>query len=191
MTRTFAAQRHRSLAGLAAAALVLAACSDVRQSLGLDRSVPDEFTVVRKAPLTLPPDFGLRPPRPGAPRPATLDPSQQAQAALGGDGALAAAPTGDEESTPGELALLRKAGANQVDTDIRKILLAETTQRAEKDRSLVDRLIFWRTEEEDVIDATAESRRLRETTLAVDATGTSQETPTIRRRNRSLLRELF
>ncbi len=188
MTQTVVTIRLRTLAGLAAAAFALASCSDVRQSLGIDKTVPDEFTVVRKAPLTLPPDFGLRPPRPGAPRPTVVDPTQQAQAALGAAGAVA---TGDQESTPGELALLREAGANQANADIRQILLSETTQLAEKDKSLVDRLIFWRTEGEDVIDATAEARRIRETTLAGDATGAIQETPSIRRRNRSLLRGLF
>lgn len=189
MTHTAATIRARTLAVLAAGALVLAGCGDVRRSLGLEKTVPDEFTVVRKAPLTLPPDFGLRPPRPGAPRPAAVDPTQQAQAALGGQTQAIA---GAEATTPGELAFLREAGANRVNADIREILLTETTQLAEKDKSLVDRLIFWqRAEDESVIDATAESRRLRETALATDATTSNQETPTIRRRKRSLLRGLF
>ena len=32
---------------------------------------PDEFAVVRRAPLILPPDYGLRPPRPGETGPAS------------------------------------------------------------------------------------------------------------------------
>jgi hypothetical protein len=31
--------------------------------------MPDEFEVVQRAPLTIPPDFDLRPPKPGSPRP--------------------------------------------------------------------------------------------------------------------------
>ena len=31
--------------------------------------MPDEFAVESRAPLTVPPDFDLRPPEPGAPRP--------------------------------------------------------------------------------------------------------------------------
>jgi hypothetical protein len=35
----------------------------------LDRVGPDEFAVESRAPLTIPPEFELRPPQPGAPRP--------------------------------------------------------------------------------------------------------------------------
>ena len=45
----------------------LAGCSgSVQESLGLGKRQPDEFQVVRRAPLVLPPDFNLRPPEPGA-----------------------------------------------------------------------------------------------------------------------------
>src|SRR3546814_5174685 len=43
---------------------------------------PDEFRVVSRAPLTLPPDYNLRPPEPGAPRPQVGTPSQQAERAV-------------------------------------------------------------------------------------------------------------
>ncbi len=35
----------------------------------MDPTSPDEFAVESRAPLTIPPDFDLRPPQPGAPRP--------------------------------------------------------------------------------------------------------------------------
>ncbi len=40
---------------------VLSACSNVKQSLGIENSAPNEFMVTTRAPLTLPPDFDLRP----------------------------------------------------------------------------------------------------------------------------------
>jgi hypothetical protein len=50
-------------AGLAMAGLVLlAGCDDMRNALGMERHVPDETKVVSRPPLTLPPDFNLRPP---------------------------------------------------------------------------------------------------------------------------------
>lgn len=59
---------------LAGASLLLSACGGG----GLfNRSRPDEFSVQRQAPLVVPPDFGLTPPQPGAPRPA--DQGTQAQ----------------------------------------------------------------------------------------------------------------
>jgi hypothetical protein len=61
MTRTF-----RILA-LATAGAMLAGCSGgVQESLGLKKKAPDEFSVVRNAPLSLPPNFSLRPPKQGA-----------------------------------------------------------------------------------------------------------------------------
>jgi hypothetical protein len=51
----------------------------------LDRKRPDEFAVARQAPLVIPPDFSLRPPQPGAPRPQDAGgPAQQALEALFG-----------------------------------------------------------------------------------------------------------
>lgn len=65
------------------ASLLLAACggNDIA-----DRKRPDEFAVGKQAPLVVPPDFTLAPPRPGAPRPIGADSQQQALEALFGPG---------------------------------------------------------------------------------------------------------
>ena len=47
--------------GLTAVAL-LSGCG----KRGYDRARPDEFAVARQAPLVIPPDFALVPPKPGA-----------------------------------------------------------------------------------------------------------------------------
>jgi DUF3035 family protein len=49
--------------------LLLSGCTDFRRIVGMDRVGPDEFAVESRAPLTIPPEFDLRPPQPGAPRP--------------------------------------------------------------------------------------------------------------------------
>jgi hypothetical protein len=77
-----------------AAAGLLSACSDFKQAIGLDPTMPDEFAVESRAPLTIPPDFNLRPPEPGAPRPQEESTEKQAQqiieqAGPGGSGAEA------------------------------------------------------------------------------------------------------
>ena len=41
--------------------LALSACSDFRQAIGKEKSVPDEFEVVIRPPLSLPPNFTSRP----------------------------------------------------------------------------------------------------------------------------------
>ncbi|HUN51459.1 MAG TPA: DUF3035 domain-containing protein, partial [Candidatus Sulfotelmatobacter sp.] len=58
-----------------------AGCDSIKATLGLEKSGPDEFAVVTKAPLTLPPDYALRPPAPGAPPLRETQPRDAAQAA--------------------------------------------------------------------------------------------------------------
>jgi hypothetical protein len=50
-------------------AVALPGCTDLRRAIGMDRVGPDEFAIESRAPLTMPPDYQLRPPTPGAPRP--------------------------------------------------------------------------------------------------------------------------
>ena len=66
---------------LAASSLV-AGCGDFKKTIGLEPTLPDEFAVESRAPLTLPPDFDLRPPSPGAPRPQEKASNQQAKQAI-------------------------------------------------------------------------------------------------------------
>jgi hypothetical protein len=62
-----------------AGTLLLPGCSDLRKSIGLEKSTPDEFAVESRAPLEMPPDFDLRPPQPGAARPQERASDQQAR----------------------------------------------------------------------------------------------------------------
>ena len=52
-------------------AFAVSGCESTRETFGLNKTAPDEFQVVSRAPLSLPPDFTLRVPDPGAPRPQT------------------------------------------------------------------------------------------------------------------------
>jgi hypothetical protein len=65
----------------ATAALLVAGCGTGGV---LGRSRPDEFAVARTAPLVIPPDFSLTPPRPGEPSSASDARSQALQALFGG-----------------------------------------------------------------------------------------------------------
>jgi hypothetical protein len=60
----------------------LTACSDWKQVIGIDQPAPDEFAVESRAPLTIPPDFSLRPPKPGAPRPQEASASERVQSVI-------------------------------------------------------------------------------------------------------------
>lgn len=76
--RVFNSRVASPLIGLAGV-LLIAGCSDWKKTIGLEKSTPDEFAVESRAPLTMPPDFNLRPPQPGAPRPQEKSSDQQAR----------------------------------------------------------------------------------------------------------------
>ena len=78
-----------SLATLAATTL-LAGCAGGDALYGRDR--PDEFAVTRAAPLVVPPDFALTPPRPGEATPSDAR-TQAIEALFGGPAPRSAAET--------------------------------------------------------------------------------------------------
>ncbi|NJR20240.1 MAG: DUF3035 domain-containing protein, partial [Hyphomonadaceae bacterium] len=76
---------------------------------------PDEFRVVSKAPLVVPPEFNLRPPRPGEARPMELRADLQARTAVFG------VQTGADASE-GERLLVARAGGTNADPRIRAVI---------------------------------------------------------------------
>jgi len=184
----------------AGAALSLSGCGGgVRQALGMTKHSPDEFLTVAHAPLTMPPDYSLRTPEPGAPRPQEGTAAQQAQTALyannGGTAPALGTPSEggtDSAESSGEVALLQNAGAAGVDPGIRAQIDNETAAQIDRDRSLIERLVFWRTPQPygTVVDPVAESKRLQEN-QALGKPVTEGETPIITVRRKGVLEGIF
>src|SRR4051794_33563071 len=149
--------RYAALAG----ALGLAACSgdELTRTFGLTRDAPDEFQVTTRAPLSMPPDFSLRPPQPGAARPQELSQRQQAEAALVPNTLVQ---SGGVPPTVGQQALVQAAG-RPAPADIRARINSEAALDAPS-RSFADRLLFWRPSPASgtAVDPVRESQRLRE-----------------------------
>jgi DNA-binding transcriptional MocR family regulator len=150
---------------LAAAALSLAACSTIKSELGAGRVKPDEFAIVPKAPLAMPPDFtNLREPEPGAPRPQQVSPAGEAMAALSQTRGAVKPALSAQQASAGERALADAAGASKADPKVRRAMMEELRdQRGGK--SLTERILFWQGPEEGedmVVDAAAEARRIRQ-----------------------------
>ena len=163
--------RIRSVAVLtlaASAALAVSACGSLKQGIGLTKVVPDEFVTVSTAPLSVPPEYGLRPPAPGQPRPQELAPESAARQILLGQRQAVT-------RTPGEQVLVAQAGAEQADPLARYVIDDEFGDIAHKDESFANRLMFWRkddastqaptvrqtSEGQTTIDATTEAARLQ------------------------------
>ena len=160
----------------AATLLGLSACSgDIERTFGLTREAPDEFTVTTRAPLSMPPDFNLTPPRPGASRPQELSAQQEAEAALVPEAALG---TEAGPETPGQQALVNEAGP-PAPADTRAKIDAEQ-ELDQPHRGLTERLMFWRSTPEAgaAVDPVKESERLREN-AALGQPPTVGETPII------------
>jgi hypothetical protein len=121
---------------VAAAGVGLSSCSSTRNALGMTKVTPDEFRVVSKAPLVVPPDYALRPPAPGEPRPQELQPESAARIALLGQREAQA-------RSDGEKALVAKAGADKADPLIRYVVDDETGALAHKEKSFADKVMFW------------------------------------------------
>lgn len=172
---------------IAAVALSATGCSSLRGWMGADKTPPDEFRVVTRAPLSLPPDYGLVAPQPGAPRPQETDARESARQIVvdrqGGRATQKPDIAALQGRNPGEAALLRRAGVAEVDPNIRATINRESSKLAQADNTFVNRLMFWRSKEEPgvIVDADKEARRLREN-AALGRAATTGETPTISRK---------
>lgn len=180
----------RIFAAVVAALMLLGGCSGAKRAFGIQKVAPDEFTIVTKAPLVVPPDFSLRPPRPGAPSPIFMQPGGQAEYAMfGREGQMSNSSQG---YTGGEINLLETSGATTADPKIRQLVNAETASLIEKSHSITEDILFWQEPPlpGEVVDPVVEKRRLEENAKAGKKPGEGalkQEKP----RKKGLLEGLF
>lgn len=151
---------------LALVLLALAGCDSPAETLGLQRTTPDEFSVAVGPNLVVPPDYGLRAPGTGEPPPLASEAESSALPQLMDVGAGTAI-------SPGEQAFLEAAGAARVDPSIRQRVTEATQGTAVENDLFVEDLLFWQgssdaAPEEPVIDPEAEARGLDPTAAPTD-----------------------
>jgi hypothetical protein len=164
--------RAATLAAFAALGLAVSGCGTLSRSLGVSKVTPDEFRVVTKAPLVVPPEYALRPPAPGEPRPQELAPESAARAALLGR-------TQAVTRSQGEQLLVSKAGAERADPLIRYVVDDEFGDLAHKDKSWADRIMFWRKDAPAAAGGTTAAAAGATTVAPVDAAAEQQRLATI------------
>lgn len=124
---------------IAAASMTLGACENTKKQFSFDKKAPDEFAVTKRAPLEMPPDYSLRPPRPGIQRPQEKSTDKQARRVILGE---APAMTQEQRAvTSGESILLQKTGVKTAIPDIRRIVDQETAQLAKDETPTIDRIM--------------------------------------------------
>lgn len=175
--------------GILAGVLVLAACSSntVKDTLGLERKAPDEFRVVSRPPLYIPPQFNLEPPMAGAASPTVVPADKKAQELVlgggkieggaevfslkqgGADTAVQSVETSNlvkssSAVSSGEQQFLKNIGAEKADPKVRENLVQQEIVKQEKqeESSWWDFFSTAREKKEPVVNSKAEAERIRE-----------------------------
>ena len=184
--------------------LALGACggtNTAREMLGIQRNSPDEFAVVSRPPLSVPPEFNLRPPLDGKDSANLPAADEHARALLTGQtppasnvlnadtavGAVSVSPA----SSPAEAEFLNRAGADKAQADIRTRIQkdSEVVVVEKKDKSWWD---FSDDKDPTVktVDAEGEKARLK-TNAATGKPITAGETPSVKEKDRGIFSGWF
>ncbi|MBV8977396.1 MAG: DUF3035 domain-containing protein [Alphaproteobacteria bacterium] len=159
---TFGLRLSLRAALLVAACGLVVGCQGIRNAAGLNKEAPDEFAVVTKQPLVMPPDYNLRPPREGAPPTNQADPASNAQSALFDTDPSAAAKNVKGDFSQAEKLLLAQTGAVNTDPSIRQEVASDGRAMEAADDSFTEKLLFWKSKKipGTPVDAEAEDKRL-------------------------------
>lgn len=166
----FSLMKAKSYKGVLSISLMilLTGCSSARDIVGLSKQSPDEFEVVTRAPLSLPPDYGLRVPVPNI--------SRSQEKSLGGsaDDLLrqrGSQPPGQKLSrvdrsgaiSPAEDAILGRAKAKITNQSIRAEINSDNKTISDTDEKLIEKIIFWQGTKKPVavLDPEKESERIK------------------------------
>jgi hypothetical protein len=165
-------KRAWRIAALAAVAISLAGCDSIREAAGIAKTPPDEFAVVTKAPLVIPPDYNLRPPRPGAAPTNQSSPTGAAQAALFSDDPNAVQESLGNGYSAEEKDILATSGAATADHSIRQQLASDAKSMEGADESFTDEVLFGGSSVDNgrAVNADAEKQRIDAAKASGDTT---------------------
>ena len=128
------------IGGVLALTTACASSNDQRR-----QGVPDEFRVVKKAPLTVPPEYSLRPPELGVVRPVEGTSATDQVVAFGTDIG--------QDASPVERMLIARAGAIAVRPVIRQIIDYDEAGLLRKNRTISDAVTGYSGTEEELAEA--------------------------------------
>lgn len=147
--------------------IALAACTghQVRDNLGLTPATPDEFSVIKRAPLELPPSFKtgeivLPEPTPGKKRPQEISAEAQAKKILKTD-ETQLQPT--DQASAGESAFLSNIPTEETPTNIRTLVEQENKEWVDENTPVVEKLGMRESSaaKKQALDPKEESKRLK------------------------------
>lgn len=148
---------------IAVAATALTGCDTLRNAAGMDKSAPDEFAVTTKAPLVIPPDYNLQPPRPGAVPTNQVDPTDSAENALFGTDPAQIAAQLPSTFSETEKMVLANAKVQSIDPQIHQHLAEDYKNTVAADDGFTKDILFWqkpKTDQGQPLDADQEAKRI-------------------------------
>ncbi len=121
---------------ITASSALLVGCTSTSRALGLTKDAPNEFNILTKAPLVIPPEYNLRPPRVGESSSEDNYSQQAAREALIGDVDAA-------EPSRGEVVLMSKANVGRANQEIRVEIDGQNSVER-KTAGFANSILFWR-----------------------------------------------
>lgn len=185
-----------SLCVFFAIVILLSGCDKAKKALGQTKEAPDEFAVFQRAPLSIPPDYRLKPPKPGSERPQAVNPRDRAAQALGIKENTAPLSTRTNNSrtslSPGELSVLQLTGATNADPSIRVKINRETGIMVNASESFTDKITFWQNSSKfgTAVDPAKETKRIRKN-QALGKPLNRGDIPVIRRKEKAIFEGVF
>ena len=177
--------------------ILLTGCSSARDIVGLSKQSPDEFEVVTRAPLSLPPDYGLRVPVPNFSRTREKSLGESADKLIPARGSQSPGKNLSRVDrsgaiSPAEDAILGRAQAKISNQSIRAEINSDNKTISGTDKKLIEKIMFWQGTKKSgaVLDPEKESARIKG--LKSDGKPISNRAvPVIERADRGLLDGLF
>jgi len=154
---------------------IIAGCDQTKEVLGLKRERPDEFQVLDRRPLSVPPGYGLRPPLPGQKGVSEHTPREDAQALLlGKEQEEASIDPSHHDKSATEAEILQKAQTEKKDEKIREKLANEVESNKP---SIGEKMAFWKKSKPkgDVIDSKTENKKYNGSELPGRSSQTDKE----------------
>ena len=138
--------------------LLLNSCGGVKEKIGIIKKAPDEFQVYESKPLSVPPNFELRPPAEGE----ILANENDESIIFSDENNI------DKNLTLSDEMLLISLGEKEIEKNIRKIINDENSIQ-EVDKSLLDKIINFepifegkKNKESEIINAVEEKKRIED-----------------------------
>ena len=123
----------------------------------MGRKTPDEFAVMKRQPLSMPPEYNIEPPEPGKEPLKQPNPEKKAKQAI----------FGQTDETPSNISgtdntFLDELGTGEYNPNIRGMLEDELINDPANNKYLIDGLMFWGDKDNSVvIDNLEEAQRLK------------------------------